>query len=458
LVGLAICNFDRIASMVRFVVWIALAGALGLVICHPAGVLTLDQGSRTAAPSAEHDHEYVSVPEPSELALQRYRSGVALWIVNQIWALLVPALFLFTGFSARIRTWAQQRASTWPVVLAIYAVVYLLLNFAIDLPLAYYEGFVRPHAYGLSNQSLGHWLGNVLKALLVAATQPSSLRHLPGLLLGVPFLVVLYGCLRASPKRWWLYMGLFMIPAAIFVMLIGPLWIAPLFNRFGPMKDKALEAQILDLARRAGIEGGRVFEVDKSRDTKTVNAYVTGVFGAKRIVLWDTAIAQLEPRELRTVMGHEMGHYVLGHVTQGIALQGCLGIGGFYLVNLTGWGLIKRFKSRFGFDELSDVASVPLFVLLLNVLFLAASPLVMAVSRHFEHEADRFALEITHDNHAAATAFVKFHERNLAIPRPPWLLQFWLGSHPSLGDRIDFANEYRPWEKGQPEKYGRLFR
>ena len=109
-------------------------------------------------------------------------------------------------------------------------------------------------------------------------------------------------------------MGVALIPLLAFVTLIGPLWIAPLFNRFGPMQNKALETRILNLAERAGIDQGRVFEVDKSRDTKTINAYVTGILGSKRIVLWDTAVAQLEPRELLSEMGHEIGHYVLGHV------------------------------------------------------------------------------------------------------------------------------------------------
>jgi Zn-dependent protease with chaperone function len=133
-----------------------------------------------------------------------------------------------------------------------------------------------------------------------------------------------------SPRRWWLWTGLAAVPFIVLMLLIAPIWIDPLFNKFGPMKDEALEAQILALADRAGIAGSRVFEVDKSVDTKAVNAYVTGVGQTKRIVLWDTIIAKLERRELLFVMGHEMGHYVLGHVPETIAFLSLVILATFY--------------------------------------------------------------------------------------------------------------------------------
>ncbi len=128
-------------------------------------------------------------------------------------------------------------------------------------------------------------------------------------------------------------------------MLVMPIWIDPLFNKFGPMKDKALERRILDLAERAGIEGSRVFEVEKSVNTKAMNAYVTGVFGTKRIVLWDTLLAQLDAPEVLAVMGHEMGHYVLGHVVRSILLGSLVVLAGLFFVDRAGRWLIARFGS-----------------------------------------------------------------------------------------------------------------
>ena len=124
-----------------------------------------------------------------------------------------------------------------------------------------------------------------------------------------------------SPRRWWLYTSALAVPFIILIVLVQPVWIDPLFNRFGPMQDKALEAEILALADRAGIEGGRVFEVAKSEDTKALNAYVNGFGSTKRIVLWDTIIKALDRRKLLVVMGHEMGHYVLDHLWQLIAFS-----------------------------------------------------------------------------------------------------------------------------------------
>ncbi|MGO8745648.1 MAG: M48 family metallopeptidase [Thermoguttaceae bacterium] len=238
-------------------------------------------------------------------------------------------------------------------------------------------------------------------------------------------------------------------------MLIAPIWIDPLFNRFGPMQDQELEAKILAEARRAGIEGGRVFQVDKSVDTNAVNAYVTGLGHTKRIVLWDTLLAKLDQKEVLFVMAHEMGHYVLNHVIQGILVGFFAVLAGLYAVHRMAGFLIRRYQGRFGFSELSDIASLPLLVLLTSVMSLVLSPVVLAYSRHTEHEADRFGLELTQNNHAAATAFVKLQQENLSNPRPGLLYTFWRGSHPSLGDRIDFANTYRPWAAGQPLRYER---
>jgi Zn-dependent protease with chaperone function len=388
----------------------------------------------------------VPVPEPTEQALSYHRSGNVLWVVTTLWGLLIPSLFLFTGLSARMRTWATTIGRKWLFVIAAYWVIFSVITFVIDLPLSYYIGFVRQHAYGLSNQTFGKWAGDEAKTLMVTVV------------MGALFLWVPYLLLRMSPRRWWLYTGILAVPFIVLVALIQPIWIDPLFNRFGPMKDQALETSILALADRAGIEGSRVFEVAKSEDTKAVNAYVAGVGGTKRIVLWDTIIAALDRSELLVVMGHEMGHYVLGHVWKLILFLSTVIMALLYVVHrVVGWTIV-RYGHRFGFNELSDVASLPLILVLFSVASLVVTPGVLAVQRHFEHEADRFALEITRDNHAAATAFVKLQQENLGVPRPGALYRWWRASHPSLGDRIDFSNDYRPWRDGGPLVYADRFK
>ncbi len=400
----------------------------------------------TSQASAEQSEAPVPVPVPSEKALRYYRTGNVLWVVNLLWGVLVPCLFLFTGFSARIRDWAGKLGRKWFFVVGIYFVIFLLISFVLDTPLSYYEEFIRQHSYGLSNQTLAKWVSDSMKSLMVGAIAGV-------LLLWVPYLL-----LKRSPRRWWLYTALLSVPFLFFVMLISPVWIDPLFNQFGPMKNKALESEILALADRAGIEGSHVYEVNKSVDTKTVNAYVTGFLGTKRIVLWDTILEKLNDKEIQVVMAHEMGHYVLHHVVKGIAFTFFLILVALYLAYRSANWLIEKNKARFRFDGLSDIASLPLLLLLISVFSSLISPAALAYSRHQEHEADRFALEITRDNHDAAMAFVKLQQENLGVPSPGWFYKLWRASHPPIGERIDFCNEYRPWQTGQPLKYGDLFR
>jgi len=386
------------------------------------------------------------VPEPTPQALSYYRSGNVLWIVDNVWGLLVPAAFLFTGFSATMRGWSYRIGKKWFFAIALYFIVFSAVTFVLDLPRVYYEGFVREHAYGLSNQTFAKWASDQLTGLVV------------GIVGGVAFLWVPYLLLKRSPRRWWLYTGLAAIPFIVLVALVQPIWVDPLFNTFGPMKDRALEADILHLAERAGIEGSRVFEVAKSEDTKAVNAYVAGFGATKRIVLWDTIIAKLNRQQLLVVMGHEMGHYVLGHVWKQILILSSLIVVALYAVHRASGWLIAKHRARFGFEALSDVASLPLILILFGVASLVVTPVALAVSRHFEHEADRFGLEITRDNHAAATAFVTLQQENLGVPRPGPIYTWWRESHPPLGERIDFSNDYRPWEKNEPLVYADRFK
>ncbi len=388
----------------------------------------------------------VPVPEPSEKALRYYRSGVVLWWVRLGWGFALPALFLFTGWSARLRDFSRRVGHNWFFTIVCFVILFELAVFVLDLPLSFYQSYLRPHAYGLSNQTLGKWLGDALKGLMVGAVA------------GAAFLWVPYLLLRKSPRRWWLYTGLLTLPFGFFVMLVAPVWIDPLFNEFGPMKDRQLERRILALAEQAGIAGSRVYEVNKSVDTETVNAYVTGFGTTKRIVLWDTLLRKLDEDEVLFVMGHEMGHYVLGHVTRSVLVLSAMALLGLYgAYRLSGW-FLRRFQERFRFTELADIASLPLLMLLVQLVSVVLTPAALAYSRYQEREADRFGLEITQNGRACATAFVKLQRENLSHPRPGPLYKLWRASHPTLAERIEFCNRYRPWAEGRPLKYASRLR
>src|SRR5260370_864086 len=424
--------------------FLASAITIGLTLLM-AGNFNRGQADEKESP-LETSFDPVKVSGPSAKALEYYESGNVVWWIRLEWQLLILCLFLFTGLSAWIRRQAERIGRKWFFTFVIYFLIFSILNYLLYFPLRYFQGFVRPHSYGLSDQAFSKWLGDSLKGLLVS------------LVLSVLFLWIPYLLMKKSPKRWWLYTGILTVPFICFLVLIEPIWVEPLFNDFGEMKNKQLEAKILALADRAGIEGARVFEVNKSTDTKTVNAYVTGLRSTKRIVLWDTLLNKLDEKEILFVMGHEMGHYVLNHVLQGVLFAVAVVFVGLYLIHRITGTIISRCQNRLGFERLGDVASWPLILLVGNLLYLLGAPSVMAFSRHLEHEGDRFRLEITQDNHSAGMSFVKLLDANLGNPRPGWLYKVWHSSHPTAAERIEFCNEYRPWERGERLRYGDRFR
>lgn len=387
----------------------------------------------------------VVVPEASEQAMQYYKSGNLLWIVNQTWSLIVPLLFLLWGFTGKLSRFAQRCGKKWYFAIVIYLFFFLSISQILDFPLDYYAGYLRQHAYGLSTETLSHWFANYGKSFLVS------------LVIAAASVWIFYLVLKKSPRRWWFYGSLVSIGLVFLTMMVQPIWIDPLFNKFGPMQDKKLEQQILALAAKAGIQGGRVYEVDKSQETKALNAYVIGVGSTKRIVLWDTTLKAMTPDQILFVMGHEMGHYVLNHMWWGMAYYSVLSFVIFYLMYRLANFLLRNYHHRFGFNQLSNIASFPLFLLLIGVFMLLATPLTNWISRCVEHEADRFGLEITQNNQAAGEAFVVLQQGNLANPRPGPIYNFWRNTHPPLGERVDFCNRYCPWKEHESLKYGNYF-
>ncbi len=383
----------------------------------------------------------LAVPVPGERAVRRYHATVIVEGAAILWSFLAPTLFLFTGWSARIRSWAARQHKNWYFTFVLYGLAFGLLFFLLNLPLNYCASFVFPHHFDLTNQTFSRWLGVNLKGMAIILVI--------GLAVGwIPFLIV-----KKSPRRWWLWLGL-LVPLFLCVQYyIRPVLIDPLFHQFRPLQDKALESKVLALAARAGIEGSRVYEVDMSLDTREDKAYVTGLLGTRRIVFGDTMLKDFNDDQVLFILAHEMGHYVLYHVigwTASVTLMAFLSLYTWYW--LAG-PVIRRCKYWWGFDTLSDFAALPLFVLAFRLSVMADRPVCMAYSRHAEHEADCFGLELTQNNDAATTAFIKLVQNAVFVYRPSPIIQFWYGSHPTPAERIDFFNTYRPWATGQPSKY-----
>jgi len=383
----------------------------------------------------------LSVPPPSPQSTRYYHSGNVLWIFATLWGFALPALIFFSGFSALLRDAARRLQKRWYFALLIYLACFAGVYFLANLPLDYFSDFVRPHEYGLSEQTFGKWASDELIGLGINLVGGA-------LFLWIPFLL-----LKRATKRWWLYTWFISIPIMVVLAFVQPIWIDPLFNHFGPMQDKVLETRILGLAHRAGINGANVYEVNKSIDTKTLNAYVTGIGGTTRIVLWDTILKELTPDEITVTTGHEMGHYILGHSWKGLVFECLTLLVGLWFIHFSAGRVLGRFGARARVTELGDFASLPLLILIFSVVLFVLWPPLMVVNRHFEHEADRFALEITHDNHACATTFIKFMRHDLAYPTPSPFFEFLRAGHPSVSDRIGFCNTYHPWLDGGVGRY-----
>ncbi len=392
--------------------------------------------------------QYSLPPDKLTKAYALYLLDGALYFVTTLWGFVVLWLMLRTRFGPYLRDWAE-RLSRRRIVQAI--VVMCLFGFVLQLtqlPFDMYEHHVGLQ-YGLSVQHWGSWFGDWTKSLLLS--------FLFGTFLGW----ILYAVIRRSPRRWWFYFWLALIPILIFVLFITPVWIEPMFEKFEPLSDHHadLVAQIERIVHRAGMEipPDRMFEMKASEKRTTLNAYVSGFGATKRVVVWDTTMQKMTTPETLFVFGHEMGHYVLHHIVKELTLMLGILLVLFYLgYRLANW-MVAKYGPRWGIRDLADWASLPLLMLVLSLLTFVATPAFNAVSRYFEHQADQFGLEVIHglvpdSSQVAASSFQKLGEVSLDYPYVNKFWEFWAWNHPTIASRMIFAQTYRPWDEGkQPE-------
>jgi Zn-dependent protease with chaperone function len=403
---------------------------------------TVDSAAAAPAPPPR---DYVAEVRANFTPENRAYSGTrtVLDFVAPLYGLLLSLLILFSGLAAKMRDVTHDLGRRLYIRVLVFLALYTIADFVLGFPLTWYQGFALEHQYGLSTQSFGAWLAEQGKSAMVGVV-------FFGL---VPILWLAYRALRRWPRGWWLPMALGTLPLIVAGALIQPLVIDPLYNKFTPLRDQHLKARILELAARAEIPGRNVYQVDKSAQTVKFNAYVNGFGASQRIVLWDTTLKGMQEDEILFVVGHEMGHYKLGHIWKGIAVFSLLSFLLFFLAaRLTAWA-VTRFGPRWGFGELADVASMPLLSAALSLLTLVAQPAINGYARGIEQEADVFAVEVTRDNDAGARTFLKLGSQNRSDPEPPAFVTFFKYTHPPLMARIRFALEYRPWEEGRPNRY-----
>lgn len=338
-------------------------------------------------------------------------------------------LILVLGLSKRMENSAGVVGKISVVQQAIYVFFLSLLSFVAFFPFNY-AGHYFSKKYGISTQSFSLWMKDELIGFWV------------GLVIMFAIAIVFYYLRSKSPKRWWLYLWLAMIPFTLFFMFVKPTIIDPLYNEFYPLKDKELEVKILALAEEAGIPADHVFEVNMAEKTNAMNAYVTGIGANSRIVLWDTTLNKLSDDEILFIMAHEMAHYVEKHVYIGVGLYLGLALFGFWMTSKIINIIIRKWGKLLRIDSQNSLSVLLLFLCILSMLTFVSDPISNAVSRYQESRADHYALEMTNDKEAAVKTFQELSKSSLNQVNPPWLVKLFRYGHPTMIERISTAEEY----------------
>ena len=393
--------------------------------------------------------QYTLSQERYEKAVAYSRADYTLYFASYFLVGLFLFLLLRLGVAAKFRDIAENVSEKkWVQGMVFVPLLFLTID-ALDLPISVYWHALSLR-YEQSIQSWGSWFWDWAKGEFVV------------MVLAIPVVLVLFTLMRRSPRRWWLYAW---VPAVLFelgLIVITPMVIDPLFNRFEPLSKKhpGLVASIETLTKRAGvpIPPERMFLMLASQKTNAINAYVTGLGASKRVVIWDTTIQKTTKDEALFIVGHELGHYVLGHVWKGFLLGAAGLLLALYLVFRGLHWALDHWARDWKIYGPEDWASLAVLLLLLHVLLFFSSPIISGVSRMEEHAADVYGLEVIHglipnSAEVAAHAFQVLGELDLSDPNPPAFITFWLYSHPPLGDRLVFAHSYDPWSKGESPKY-----
>jgi STE24 endopeptidase len=361
-------------------------------------------------------------PEQREQSDQYFEGGYWLQLWGFLYGLGVSAVLIVSGLSRRMRD-AARRISPRPwLYTAIYAAFWVIAGFVLGAPLAVYVDFVREHQYGLATQDFGGWLGDQIKGLGVS------------LVIAPILLALLYAAVRRAGERWWIWAGCGSFVVILLMVMITPVFFAPLFNDYKPLPEGPVREAVLSLARANQIPTEHLEWFDASRQTNRVSANVSGFLGTTRINLNDNLLDKTSLPEIKAVLGHEMGHYVLNHLLRlAVYLTLVLSLG-FWLVHLTlDWALARR-GSRYGLEGRADPAALPLAVAILSGFSLLATPLFNSITRQAEAEADAFGLNAAQEPHGFAMAAMRLSTYRKISPGPLERIIFY--DHPSGYDRV----------------------
>ena len=396
-------------------------------------LLLLPEGAALAAafdPEAATEAYLASVPAEDRAASDAYFEG-GYWLIlwNLLYGLAVAWILLASPLSRRMRDFAEKRSKRKFLQTALYALQYLLVTFVLGFPITVYQGFIREHQYDLSNMAFGPWFGEQLIGLGV------------GLVIMGFGIAVLYMVMRKSGARWWLWGGAVSTVGLAFLIMFSPVFIAPLSNDYTPMEEGPLKAEIISMARANGVPAGNVYVVDQSRQTSRISANVQGMFGTLRISLNDNLLEGGTTAEIKAVMAHELGHYLLGHIASMIIQIGLLLMVGFAFVAWSFDRARARWGANWGIRDITDPAGMPLLFALLSVYFFLATPVFNSIIRVNEVQADIFGLNVAREPDGFATIALKLGKYRKLDPGHWEEIIFY--DHPSGRGRISMSMRWK---------------
>ncbi len=371
-----------------------------------------------------------TVPADKRAKSDAYFEG-GYWLI--LWNFLVGAaiaiLLLVSKWSARLRDFAERATNSKSIQVAIYAVGYVLIVAVLSFPLAFYQLFLREHQYGFATQTFGPWFVEQLVGLVVVLIASSVA------------LVVFFWVFRRAPKSWWLWGTLVAVVLSFIGNFIAPIYVEPLFNTYKPLTDTKIRDSILAMAQANQIPVKQVFEVDASRQTTRVSANVAGMLGTTRIALNDNLLKQCTLPEIRAVMAHEMGHYVLNHGAKLTIYFGIMALFGFGIASVAFDWALRRWGQRWDVRGIADPAGFPLLMLIFITFAFLMTPVLNSITRVTEREADQFGIDTSREPDGAAKVALRLGAYRKLDPTP--LEEFIFFDHPSGRARIQMAMDWK---------------
>ncbi len=403
-----------------------------MVLCFSGGVFAQEGSSPTQAfDVVEATEAYLATVSGDEREKSDAYFEGGYWLI--LWGFLygigVAYLLLRKGFSAKVRGWCQARSRRPFLQNLMYGAVYVFLSSLLTFPWVIYTGFIREHQYELATQTFGAWSGEQATGLVISIVMMSL------------FIAVIYVIIRKFGEKWWLLgTGVTAVFLAIAVM-IAPVFIAPLFNEYKPLENSEVATAVLNMARESGADFDTVYVVDASAQSTRISANVSGLGATKRISLNDNLLNQGSLAEVKAVMGHELGHYILNHVVTLVAgFTLLLGLGYLFVTKSYFWAL-RKWGADWGIEGLDDIAGLPLAVALFSVYLFIMTPAFNSIIRINEIQADAFGLDAAREPDGFASIAMKLAQyRKLD---PGYLEEIIFFDHPSGRARVEMSMQWK---------------